>query len=134
MTIRLFAALLACLVLSTTAHADAVKEIALKGLKTDKPSFDRDLPQATEIRAIAELKKIFTQKEVVEEISKQVDFDKQKLVFFVWTGTGVDTLTARVDKDDVTFIYRRGGTLDVRYHYHLFAIPKDARHKVETAK
>jgi hypothetical protein len=131
MTIRLFATVLTCLAFSTVTRAD-VKEISLKGLKADNPKSSVTKP--TEIKTAVELEKAFPQKDTVDAIKKEVDFDKQKLVFFAWSGSGGDKITATADKDDVTFTYKGGLTRDIRPHYHLFAIPKDAKFKVETGK
>jgi hypothetical protein len=133
MTIRLFAATLVCLTGTLAAQAaDDVKEIALKGLKADMPMTRPNQP--TEIKTAEELAKVFPQKEVVDAIKKEVDFAKQRLVFFAWAGSGGDKITATTAKDEVTFTYKGGLTRDLRSHFKLFAIPKDAKFKVEMAK
>ena len=133
MTIRLFAAAVICLILTVGVQAaDDAKEIELKGLKADVPMTQPS--QFTQIKTSEELAKVFPQKEVVEAIQKDVDFAKQKLVFFAWAGSGGDRITAATTKEEVTFTYKGGLTRDFRPHFKLFAIPKDAKFKFETAK
>jgi hypothetical protein len=107
----------------------AVKEISLKDLKRGRP--DGDVKKPTEIKTADDLAKAFPEKEVREQIEKQVDFKAQKLLFFAWSGSGQDKLTAgKVEKTNkgpvVEFTYAVGRTDDLRGHLHLFAVPKDA--------
>ena len=67
-------------------------------------------------------------------IKKAVDFDKEQVVYFAWSGSGQDKLAfaAGTDKKgpDVIVTYTPGRTRDVRMHKMLFALPKDAKFKV----
>ncbi len=134
MSIRFFAAFLACSFLATTAaRGDDVKEIAIKAFKAKLPAMpSADKP--TEIKSVEELEKIFPAKDDADALKKEVDFAKQKLMLFAWSGSGGDTIFSSADKDEVTFLLRRGLTRDLRAHQQLFAIPKDAKFKFETAK
>lgn len=64
-------------------------------------------------------------------VAKQVDFTKDKLLFFLWAGSGGDRLTpAVIDSDGgpvVEFRYTAGLTDDLRRHFHLFALPRAAK-------
>lgn len=132
MTTRLLALAAICLNCTVAVAADDVKEIELKGLKADVPMTRPDQP--TEIKTAEELAKVFPQKEVVDSISKNVDFSKQKLVFFAWAGSGGDKITAAAAMDEITFTYKGGLTRDLRPHFKLFAIPKESKFKFEKAK
>jgi len=135
---RLCLLLLASLSFVAIAAADekkdgpAVKEIALpamKGFPTTK--FD----QPAEIATTEALAKAFPDADVRTAIEKEVDFAKQKLLYFAWSGSGQDKLTPGAgDKGAITFTYKRGLTRDLRGHRRLFAIAKGATWSVERAK
>jgi hypothetical protein len=114
---------------ATASAADDVKEIDLSktGFKaTGRPM--TTVAKPTEITTAEELEKAFPAKETVEAIAKEVEFGKQKLLFFAWSGSGQDKLAAGEIKDgEVTFNFRGGLTRDLRSHFKLFAVPKDAK-------
>jgi hypothetical protein len=95
----------------------------------------------------------------IEALTKQINFDKEKLVVFWWGGSGQDKIAAgelipgdpkpegkgplgappqpgaKAPKKPVaTFTYTPGKTLDLRGHLKLFVVPADAEVKVETGK
>jgi hypothetical protein len=131
-----------CLVLPLSAFADdkkedaAVKEIDLKGAKFGLPKGKADMP--TVLKSAEELAKAIPDVEVQAKVKKEVDFAKQQLLFFAWSGSGGDRLAYNVEKGEkgplVVFLYTRGLTRDLRGHVHLFALPKDATWKVVPAK
>ena len=133
MTIRLLAALVACSMLPTAARADDVKEIPIKGMNVNVMG-TANVFKPNEIKTLEELEKIFQTKADAEAIGKEIDFAKQKLVLFAWSGSGGDKLSYTADKDEVAFALKRGLTRDLRQHRLLFAMPKDAKFKVEPAK
>jgi hypothetical protein len=136
MTRRLFVAGLVALVFTSAGRAaDEVKEIGLPASfkATGRPMTPANKP--TEITSADDLKKTFPVKEVADTIAKDVDFDKQKLLFFAWASSGQDKIIPGDVKDGaVVFGYKRGLTRDLRSHYHLFALPKDLKWSVENAK
>ena len=114
-----------------------VREIKLEGLKRSEPGAGKpDKPDV--ITSEEELTRAFPENELRDRIAKEVDFKKQQLVFFAWAGSGRDKLEFGVYKGkkatEVTFTYERGLTRDLRRHYHLFAIPRDATWRVVTNK
>jgi hypothetical protein len=123
-----------CLVLPASAlAADEIKEIKLDNFKpTGRPMTQATMP--TEIKTAEELAKTFPYDDVQAAIKKEVNFDKQKLVFFAWAGSGQDKIAGQMAKDEAVFIYVRGLTRDLRSHYHLFPVPKDAKVTVEMGK
>jgi hypothetical protein len=134
MMIRSFAAVLFCLIASTVYAEDIeVKEITVKGYVNGiTPTLGKLKP--TEIKTAAELEKAFSKKENVDSIKKEVDFEKQQLLFFSWSGRMDDKIAATSDKDEITFTLTKGKTGNNRSQQQMFVVPKDAKYKVETAK
>lgn len=110
-----------------------VKEIDLKGAKL-KP-VRGGLKDPTVITSAEELAKQFEDNALQGQILKQVDLAKQKLLYFAWSGSGGDKITFEVGKGDkapeVIFRYKPGLTRDLRPHFHLFAVPKDATSRID---
>lgn len=128
-----FTAALLLVIPATIWCADDIKEIELKGLKpADRPMTKAAMP--TEIKTAEELSKTIPQEDVVAAIKKEVDFGKQKLVFFAWAGSGQDKVTGEIAKEEAVFTYKPGLTRDLRSHYRLFAVSKDAKVKVVMGK
>jgi hypothetical protein len=112
---------------------DLVREISLRGLKRPMPDGDVHKPAA--IANEKDLAKAIPEEEVQARVKKEVDFGKEKLLFFAWSGSGGDKVTPSV-KDgekgpEVVFRYQAGLTDDLRFHFRLFAVPKDATWRVE---
>jgi hypothetical protein len=114
-----------------------VREIKLKGTKKGFPRNPVDKPAV--ITSDKELNEAF--KEDADEaarLKKEVDFGKERLVYFFWSGSGGDRLNYKVDQDKketaVLFLYTPGLTRDLRAHYHLYAIPKDATWRLQKGK
>src|SRR5262245_18394708 len=96
----LIALAIGCFFLPAAAGADdkeaAVKEIDLKGLKLPPPRGKIDMPTA--IKGAEELAKAIPDAEAQEKIKKEVDFAKQQLLFFAWSGSGGDRITPAIDR------------------------------------
>ena len=73
-------------------------------------------------------------KKVLPGYKAEIDFKKEKLVLFTWSGSGGDKINPTGDTKKVTFNYSGGLTFDLREHVKLFAVPKDAEVKVVTLK
>lgn len=71
------------------------------------------------------LKEAITDKDSFEKI--KVDFTKQKVIIFAWSGSGGDTLTATGDAKEVTLTHLRGKSKDLRGHTKAFVVAKDAK-------
>src|SRR5712692_462167 len=109
---------------------EVVREIDVKGLKL--PFQLGKVEQPTEITSAAELAKAIPDKEWQDKIGKEVDFTKQKLLLFIWSGSGTDKFAAELGKNgEVTFQFTRGNTRDLRVHLHLFKLPKDMKWTVK---
>jgi hypothetical protein len=115
----------------------APKEIPLKNLMTTVS----DKAKVTEpaiVTTAEELAKNAVVGKAADEIKKKLDFDKEKLVVFAWSGSGGDKLGGELNTADkkttALFKLTPGLTRDLRQHIHLFVVPKDAEVKVEIAK
>ena len=125
---------LGCLLVAGAAVADdkpaaSVKEIALKGLKVPGAR-GGNVSKPVPITSADELAKAVPDKDAQAAISKEVDFAKQQLALFAWSGSGGDRLTFTADESkspvEVTFTRTLGRTRDLRMHTHLFVMPKGA--------
>lgn len=136
-------AVLAVLFVASLAAADekdkpAIREIPTKDLKLGSPEKGKATEPAV-ITSAEDLAKNEVAGTAADEIKKQVDFAKEKLVVFAWAGSGQDKvaageLKAADKKATAPFTYTRGLTRDLRRHVRLFVVPKDAEVKVETGK
>jgi hypothetical protein len=88
----------------------------------------------TRITNAAELTQAFpdTDEEWRGRIAKQVDFEKEELLFFAWTGSNTDKLSFKVEETKTgpvaVFRYEQGGGEDMpRPKFRLCAIAKNWR-------
>jgi hypothetical protein len=117
---------------SLAEEKGGVKEVPLKGIKLNAKNGKVEMP--TGLSSADDLKMFVEDKEQVEKLAKEIDFANHKALLFAWGGSGRDKLEARQDKSTVVFTYTAGLTRDFRMHRHLFAIPKDAKFEVKTAR
>ncbi len=112
----------------------AVKELPTKDLKvTFNEKATANAP--TEIKTADELAKSVL-KDAADAIKKNVDFAKEKVVVFMWQGSGGDRITGTLSKDgkSAEFAHAFGLTFDLRQHTKVFVVPKDAATKYVRAK
>jgi hypothetical protein len=111
----------------------AVRALAVKGVLV-VPEGNVE-PKPVEIKSDEDLARssLFMGAGSRDVIKLQVDFDKEKLVVFAWSGSGQDELTGAPGKDDRTavFTYKVGLTDDLRRHAFVFAVPKGATVEVK---
>ena len=114
-----------------------VREIDLKGFTRARTRGVASKP--TRITNAEELAKAFpdTDEEWLDRIAKQVDFEKDELLFFAWTGSNTDRLSFKVEETKkgpvVVFSYEQGGGEDMPHpRFRLYAIAKNWR--VESTK
>ena len=115
-----------------------VREIDLKGFTRARTRGVATKP--TKITNAEELARAFpdSDEEWLDRIAKQVDFDKEELLFFAWTGSaGTDELSFKVEETKkgpvVVFIYKQGRGEDFpRPIFRLYALAKNWR--VESTK
>ena len=109
-----------------------VREIDLKGFTRTRTTGVATKP--TRITNIEELAKAFpdTDKEWLDRIARQVDFEKEELLFFAWKGSATDMLSFKIDQTRqgpiAVFSYKQGFGDDVpRPQLRLYAIAKNWR-------
>src|SRR5262245_36644172 len=89
-----------------------VRVIDLKGFTRARTRGVASKP--TKITNAGELARAFpdTDEEWLDRIAKQVDFEKDELLFFAWTGSGTDRLSFKVEETRngpvVVFSYEQG--------------------------
>jgi hypothetical protein len=97
-----------------------------------------DVNKPTAIASAEELAKAIPGEDVQTRLKKAVDFSKQQILFFAWSGSGGDKLTYTIEKGEkgpvVIFEYQRGLQKNLAAHVRLFAVAKDATWKVQSAK
>ena len=131
--IKALSILVAMVTVSESESTDvAVRELTTSKIKIVNPRLT--YPKSTLISDHKELKDTFQDEEVVASIAKEVDFSKQKLIFFVWSSSGKDRITPKSLKNEIEFEYIRGLTRDLSTHVKLFVIPKGAKFKVTVVK
>ena len=108
----------------------AVRALDMKGVKLVQPKDVGSPPKPVEVKTADELMKsaAFADDDGRAAAKKQVDFSKDKLVVFAWSGSGQDKIAGAMSKDGKTavFAYTVGLTDDLRRHALVFAVPKDA--------
>jgi hypothetical protein len=109
-----------------------VREIDLKGFTRTRTTGVATKP--TRITNAEELAKAFpdTDKVWLKRIAKQVDFEKEELLFFAWKGSATDILSFKIDQTRqgpvAVFSYKQGFGDDVpRPQFRLYAIAKNWR-------
>lgn len=132
-----------CVSVPLLAAADegkkAVRELELNVTAPADGSVARPRVIATE----AELTAAVPDAAVRARMAKAVDFDKEQLLLFVWSGSGQDKLTpefkvlcSKSKESEVVFRYVPGDSTDKKGHARLFVVPKDKKTtwRVETGK
>src|SRR5262245_46154277 len=114
-----------------------VREIDLNGFTRARTSGVASKP--TKITNTEELAKAFpdSDQEWLDRIARQVDFEKDELLFFAWKGSGTDRLSFKFEQTKkgpvVVFSYKQGLGDDIpRPRFRLYAIAKNWR--IESTK
>ncbi len=71
------------------------------------------------------LKRYFKDETVIKDITSAVDFKKEKVVLFAWSGSGGDKMSFQYNAEEkvVNFVKTSGLTDDLRYHFKIFVVP-----------
>jgi hypothetical protein len=111
-----------------------VREIATKELKLGVAERGKVAEPAI-ISGAEELAKNEVVSQATEDIRKQVDFAKEKLVVFGWDGAGEDGVVGELNGTatnmTAAFTYIQGTSRDQYHHARLFVVPRNAEVKVE---
>ncbi len=114
------------------ATALAPREIKLAKGKVDPVRSPFERPKV--IATAEELAKAVPDREAQKVISKGIDFSKEQLLLFRWSGSGMDSLTFRTDKiedgEEVVFSFEKGSTRDLRDHVKLYAVPRKMMYRL----
>ncbi len=105
------------------------REIDLKGISLGDAKGDPRKPVV--ITSAEELAKAIPNEEAQARIKKDVDFAKEKVLYFAWAGSGGDRVSFSAlmisgGKATAVFAFKAGLTDDLRRHHRVFVIPKDA--------
>jgi hypothetical protein len=106
-----------------------VREVDLKGIDLGDAKGDPHKPAV--ITSAEDLAKAIPSEEAQAKIKKDVDFAKEKVLYFAWSGSGGDRVTLSSLKisgrgTTAVFSYKTGQTDDLRRHHRAFVLPKDA--------
>ena len=140
-----FFILSACLAfLSPLVAADEKKALfqELKGLKVpDLKLGEGSVVRPTQIVKRKDLKELLGKGKEMLQLRKTVDFEKQKVLVFRWSGSGQDSLTVKAepnekkpDQPHFVFHYKRGLTEDLRPHAKVYLLPAKSMWKVLQVK
>ena len=135
---RLSALAAMCVLASLAVAQDkaAIRILERKGVKLVFPERLTE-PKPVELKSAEELAKAreFASDASRDAIKKQVNFTKEKIVVFVWAGSGQDRLTPNLVTNGkmlkAAFTYKPGATDDFRQHGAVFAVPRDAAVEVK---
>ena len=109
----------------------ALPAIKLKGLPKTRGSVEEPLF----LNSNDDLDKLIQDKKLSQTYSKHVDWEKQVVLVFRWSGSGQDQLEIRTKGEEpvtVQFVYRRGRTRDLRPHLKLFVVERGVQWIVES--
>jgi hypothetical protein len=126
----------AILLLNAPALPDAPEpapDVKARELKIERGTLpvkkEGRLGEPTKITSKKELADAVPDKDAAASITKQVDFGKEFVVLFAWSGSGGDRLTMNQDKG-VVFTLKRGLTRDLRSHSKVFALPRGTKYRM----
>ena len=108
---------------------EELKPLDLKDVAIVQPK-EGDVTKPAEIKSAEELAKspLFGAG-AADKLAKHVDFAKQKLVVFAWSGSGQDKLAGEFTTGKgplARFGYTPGKTRDLRQHFVVFVVDKKA--------
>jgi hypothetical protein len=109
-----------------------VRELKVVGYPADAKGGSVEKPVV--IDGEASLKKHLAEEKTREQIRAQVDFQKEQVLLFAWSGSGMDQLSYDI-KDgksptEILFSYQAGRADDLKHHVRFFAIPKTASWRI----
>jgi hypothetical protein len=124
--------LLVPFVLADKTEPDDPKAPKARELKIDKAPFGRGTTGTAPAKATSakELETAVADKDVRDAIAKLVDFRKEYVVVFHWSGSGGDRVTMSADDKEAVFTRTFGRTRDLRTHFKVFALPKKMTYRV----
>ncbi len=114
------------LVAQEKGEVPAIQAIDLKGVSVQAARGQVQKPSVLD--SAKDLARAIPKQEERARIEKQIDWKKQHVLLFSWSGSGGDKLDFTVskvnDKEQVAFHYTRGLTRDLRPHVKMFVVRK----------
>jgi len=114
-----------------------LKDLKVPALKLGEGSVVRP----TQIMKRKDLKELLGKGKEMLQLRKTIDFEKQKVLVFRWSGSGQDSLTVKTepnekkpDQPHFVFHYKRGLTKDLRPHAKVYLLPAKSMWKVLQGK
>ena len=108
--------------------------------KVRKITIEAPLPRAklsfafgppVEITSGDAIGKTIPNSEAIDELKRKIDFDNEKLLVFLWSGSGEDRILAKEHEGKVVLTLVPGKTRDLRPHCELFAVARDVTYTVK---
>ena len=120
-----------CVGTDSAQATDPIVEI--KKISVEKAAYDkkRAADKPIVIKDEKTAKKYFGEK-ALKKIADKVDFEKQHVLVFAWSGSGQDKLTYMVAEsypEQISFKLTRGRTKDLRQHVRVFAIRSNVKYR-----
>jgi len=136
---RFVLTIIAPLILCASAIAEETKAAlppieaiaAPKPSKVPKDEVNEKKPLV--ITSLEQATKHFTDEDL-DELKKKVDFTKQQLLIFAWSGSGQDKITYDVgesDPEQIFFTYQPGRTRDLRPHLYVYVLRSNVKWSVK---
>jgi hypothetical protein len=115
------------------------RRIPTKDFKVNFPEQPTGAMNPEVIASADELAKSPVLKDAADDLKKQIDFKKEKLLIFAWSGKPKDVVgptatTIEGKKTTVVFTYTPGATKGTRNRIYLYTVSRDAEVKVERGK
>ena len=128
-TCAILIALFAASALIAADDKPPAKEIPCKDLKIAFPAKPGGIKTPEVVTTAEQLSKSAALKGAEDDIKKQIDFEKEKLVFVAWLGASDDKFmmepTTIESKPAIAFRVVSGKRTDQYKHTRLFVVPKD---------
>ena len=105
-----------------------VSSVSLEGVEWN-PEHNTGKTTPLTIKTETELKKLLGEADAAK-VKDRIDFAKDNLVLFQWSGSGRDKVVAVVEEKVVVFQVQQGLTKDLRRHRLAFAVKKGTDWKI----
>jgi hypothetical protein len=102
------------------------KPVQIRALDVKKNELKEGLKlNGVEVTDAEGLKRYFKDETVIKDITSAVDFKKERVVLFAWSGSGGDKMSFQYHAEEkiVNFFITTGLTDDLRHHLKIFVVP-----------
>jgi hypothetical protein len=104
--------------------------VAIKGVEPNPKAFETAKRGAPLVLRSKEEAAAYFAEEALAALTKQVDFEQQFVLVFVWRGSGQDRLSYAVAEsfpEQIFFTLTPGRTRDLRPHVHVYALRSNVK-------